>query len=149
MALLEVNQSVTHCWVFNTSPYGTLDVFFLFKYSETTNFFSGFGKFNIFLILVCGLVMFSSMSESYSVGYTIPVSECELNLDSYTKGILSSTNLIGTMSSCAIWGYLSDYKGRKNLILINLILAFVTGFLSVFISSFWGFCVVRILNGIW
>ncbi|KAJ8911193.1 hypothetical protein NQ315_004413 [Exocentrus adspersus] len=108
----------------------------------------GFGKYNVYLILICGLVLFAANSESYGIGYIVPVAECELNLNTYTKGILTSTNIIGTMCSCAIWGYLSDFKGRKKLLMINLVLSSISGFLAAFTKSFWGFCTLRLINGI-
>ncbi|KAJ8965416.1 hypothetical protein NQ314_004169 [Rhamnusium bicolor] len=77
-------------------------------------------------------------SEGYGIGFIVPAAECELELNSYKKGILTSTNLIGNLTSCALWGYLSDIKGRRNLLIINLITAFLTGLSAALTPSFLG-----------
>ncbi|KAJ8965417.1 hypothetical protein NQ314_004170 [Rhamnusium bicolor] len=87
-------------------------------------------------------------TDAYGIGFIVPAAECELSLNNYKKGILTSANLIGTMISCSIWGYLSDIKGRRNLLLLNLLTAFLAGLAAAITPSFWGFCVLRFINGL-
>ncbi|EEZ97916.1 synaptic vesicle glycoprotein 2A-like [Tribolium castaneum] len=109
---------------------------------------TGFGKYNLALILICGLTLYGVNSEAYAVGYVLPSAECDLELDTYMKGILTSTNFIGITGTCCIWGYLSDTKGRKSVLTISLILAFVCSVAAAFVPSFWGFAILRFCNGI-
>lgn len=109
---------------------------------------TGFGKYHILLILICGMAMFSVNTEAFSVGFILPSTECEWQLDTSKKGILTSANVIGIMSTCMFWGYLSDLKGRRQLMMYSFAMAFISSIASAFIKNFWGFVVLRLINGI-
>lgn len=54
-----------------------------------------FGKFNVYLIVVCGIVYSTALVETLSISYILPVSECDLNLSTSQKGILTAIGFIG------------------------------------------------------
>lgn len=118
-----------------------------FKKIFVNIFVIGFGTYNIILILVCGLTLFGVNLEAYAIGYVLPSAECDLQLNTYLKGILTSSSFIGFTSTCCIWGYLSDIKGRKLFLVANLIMGSICSVLAVFISSFWGFTILKLFNG--
>ncbi|CAH0554072.1 unnamed protein product [Brassicogethes aeneus] len=109
---------------------------------------TGFGKYNILLIIACGLSLLSSNIESYSIGYVLPSAECDLSLTTTTKGILTTATFVGILISSLFWGYLSDKKGRRTLICKTLFMTFLASALSSFMPSFWGFVVLRFITGI-
>ncbi|KAJ8960610.1 hypothetical protein NQ318_013902 [Aromia moschata] len=108
---------------------------------------TGFGRYNVILILVCGVLLFAANVENYSVGFVVPAAECGLDLDSFKKGLLTSANFVGLVVSSPLWGYISDIRGRRRLIITNLCLSFVTGVAAAVTPSFWGFSALRLLNG--
>ncbi|RZC33863.1 Sugar tr and/or MFS 1 domain containing protein [Asbolus verrucosus] len=144
-AILETNADYANCtsYGFKIGPEKFKNVEF-----ETALEHTGFGKYNLILILICGLTLFGVNSEAYAIGYVLPSAECDLELNTYTKGILTSTNFIGIMGSCCIWGYLSDTRGRKSVLIISLILGFLCSVAASLTPSFWGFAILRFCNGI-
>ncbi|KAJ8985339.1 hypothetical protein NQ317_008370, partial [Molorchus minor] len=108
----------------------------------------GFGRYNVFLILICGFLLFAVTTETFGVGFVVPAAECELDLDNYTKGILTSANFVGLVAGAPFWGYLSDLRGRRKLLISNLVLAFLSGIIASVTPSFWGYSILRFINGI-
>ena len=108
-----------------------------------------FGKFNYILILVSGGLMASAFIELTSVNIILPVAQCDLNLTTSDKGILSAIGYVGLILSSHLWGFLSDTKGRRITLVSSLILAFTATFLSSFVNNFWLLVLLRFLNGFW
>ncbi|XP_044742214.1 uncharacterized protein LOC123303388 [Chrysoperla carnea] len=54
---------------------------------------TGFGKYNVMLIVMCGLAILGFASESFSLAYIIPAASCELELTTNMKGVLASIYL--------------------------------------------------------
>ncbi|TMW51424.1 hypothetical protein DOY81_003491 [Sarcophaga bullata] len=83
---------------------------------ETAISAAGFGRFNIFLLLVACPAAMASVVETAVVSYILPSAECDLNLNLIDKGILNAVTYCGMIVSAIAWGYLSDRKGRKKLL---------------------------------
>lgn len=77
----------------------------------------------------------------------IPVSECDMQLTTQGKGILSAIGFVGIISSSHLWGFLADTQGRRKIILPTLFLSFTCTILSSITTNFWLFVVFRYLNG--
>lgn len=66
----------------------------------------GFGRMQLQTLLLCGLFLFAVIYETMGVGFVIPVAQCDLNLSSTDKGILSTISFLGefefakSFSSC-------------------------------------------------
>ena len=56
---------------------------------------TGFGKFNYFVILIGGLNMIAVLLEILDISFVLPVSECDMNLTTQDKGILSGVVYAG------------------------------------------------------
>lgn len=56
---------------------------------------SGFGIFNILLLLVTMLANMSNMFESSTISYILPSAECDLKLTMMDKGILNAVTYAG------------------------------------------------------
>lgn len=54
-----------------------------------------FGKFNYCLILVCGINLAAVLLETLGISFVTPIAQCDLNMSSYEKGILSTVSFIG------------------------------------------------------
>ena len=60
------------------------------------SWFSGFGKFHYWLLLVCGWANASDAIELLCISFLLPSAECDLKLTTSDKGWLSATAFIGT-----------------------------------------------------
>lgn len=69
---------------------------------------TGFGKFNIVLVVLSGLVLSTVLLETLSISFILPVSECDLKLNSEEKGLLSGISFGGIIASSHLWGFLAD-----------------------------------------
>jgi MFS family permease len=107
----------------------------------------GFGKFNYVLIVLCGSLMGCGFIELTSVNFIMPVAECDLNLSTSDKGILSAIGYVGVILSSHLWGFLSDTKGRRKTLIVSLLTAFFLTFISSLMKNFWVLVFLRFLNG--
>lgn len=129
---------------------------------------SEFGIYNYALIFMSGIILTAVFAETCGVSYmwvpnrfilisfinsyvitsySIPVSECDLNLTAGRKGILSSIPFVGMIFGSHLWGYLADTIGRRRTILPTLLMAFLLSSLSSLMKNFYLFVILRFFNG--
>jgi MFS transporter, VNT family, synaptic vesicle glycoprotein 2 len=107
----------------------------------------GFGKFNFILIALAGGLMACAFLELTSVNFIMPVAECDLNLSTSDKGILSAIGYVGVILSSHLWGFLSDTKGRRKTLITSLLTAFIATVFSTFVNDFRLLVFLRFING--
>ncbi|KAH8381388.1 hypothetical protein KR093_003933, partial [Drosophila rubida] len=78
---------------------------------------SGFGRFNIILLIFAIFATCANMFESTTMSYILPIAECDLHLTLTDKGVLNACAYAGMIISAIPWGYLADTKGRRNVLL--------------------------------
>ncbi|XP_065364157.1 uncharacterized protein LOC135957355 [Calliphora vicina] len=83
---------------------------------------AGFGRFNVLLLLVACPAAMASVVETAVISYILPSAECDLNLNLLDKGILNAITYCGMIISAIGWGYLSDKKGRKKLLVFGYLM---------------------------
>lgn len=110
--------------------------------------FIGIGKVHYFLIFISGLMIAASITETISVNFIMIAAECDLELSSTDKGLLSSAAYVGTMLTSFFWGYLSDTKGRRDIMKWALLCGSLVSILSSFSVSFLMFLVTRFVVGV-
>lgn len=66
---------------------------------ETAVVVSGFGRFNVLLLLVACPAAMASVIETTVVSYILPSAECDLNLDLVDKGVLNAVTYLGRYSN--------------------------------------------------
>lgn len=106
-----------------------------------------FGKFNYILIILAGGLMGSAFAELASVNFILPLAQCDLDLSSTDKGILSSIGYVGVILSSHLWGFVADTKGRRSSLIPSLLIAFVVTVLSSLANNFWLLVCLRFING--
>lgn len=72
-----------------------------------------FGKYNIGLLILSGLILSTVLLETLSVSYILPVTDCDLKLNSKEKGLLSGIAFAGIIASLHLWGFLADTQVLK------------------------------------
>ncbi|GAB0095015.1 hypothetical protein DMENIID0001_103410 [Sergentomyia squamirostris] len=106
-----------------------------------------FGKFNYFLIFMCGVNLTTVILETLGISFVNPVAQCDLELTNRDKGVLSAIVVVGIILSSHFWGFLADTIGRRAVMMPTLFAAFLSTLLSSFSSNFWVFSVLRFLTG--
>ncbi|XP_011495875.1 PREDICTED: synaptic vesicle glycoprotein 2C-like [Ceratosolen solmsi marchali] len=108
---------------------------------------TGFGKFHYMLLAVCGLIYMDTAIGVTILSFVLPAAQCDLQMDSTSKGWLTAAPMLGMVIGSYIWGCLADTKGRKVVLITTLLMDGIVGILSSFVQYFWVFLVFRFFNG--
>lgn len=79
---------------------------------------TGYGKFHYILLGICGLVSTSEEMDVISMSFILPSAQCDLNLNTHTKGWLNCIIFVGMMVGAYVWGSLADSLGRKRVLIV-------------------------------
>lgn len=90
------------------------------------------GKFNYFLLVICGLCYMAGGVEVGGHSVLILSAECDLNLSLHDKGLLVAVGFCGSILSLPVLGYLSDTYGRVRTMKTTLIGSFCMSVVSAF-----------------
>ncbi|XP_067635960.1 synaptic vesicle glycoprotein 2B [Eurosta solidaginis] len=107
----------------------------------------GYGKFHYILLAICGLVSTSEEMDVISMSFILPSAQCDLDLNTSSKGWLNSIIFIGMMVGAYFWGSIADAVGRKKVLIV---ISFMNGFCIVassFSQNYEWFMLFRFLNG--
>lgn len=85
--------------------------------------------------------------ETIGISFAIPPALCELELNTFKKGILSSITFLGIASTSHVGGFLADEFGRKKTTFISLALSLFISALAALAPSYWMIVVLRFLSG--
>lgn len=88
-----------------------------------------------------------TLSETLGIGYVIATGKCDLELDTFRKGILSSVCVFGIVLSLHLSGFLTDQYGRKRTIYASVALSTTFSVISALVPGFWPLVVFRLLCG--
>ncbi|CAH1982313.1 unnamed protein product [Acanthoscelides obtectus] len=107
---------------------------------------TGFGKFNLVLLLVLFFPCLSQVLETVNISYVLPIAQCDLGISLEDKGFIISVSFIGMVVSGFFWGVLSDSFGRKKVLVYGYFLnaffamigAFATSKTMIIIAKFFG-----------
>lgn len=108
---------------------------------------TGYGRFHYLLLAVCGFVSTSEEMDVISMSFILPSAQCDLELNTHTKGWLNSIIFIGMMAGAYVWGSVADSLGRKKVLIA---ISFMNGLCIVassFTQTFEIFMIFRFLNG--
>lgn len=108
---------------------------------------TGYGKFHYILLAICGLVSTSEEMDVISMSFILPSAQCDLDLNTQTKGWLNSIIFIGMMVGAYAWGSVADSLGRKKVLIVISIMNAICIVASSFSQSYEVFMVFRFLNG--
>ncbi|KAK9889186.1 hypothetical protein WA026_004465 [Henosepilachna vigintioctopunctata] len=108
---------------------------------------TGYGRFHYLLLAVCGFVSTAEEMDVISMSFILPSAQCDLNLNTQSKGWLNSIIFIGMMTGAYVWGSVADSLGRRKVLIV---ISFMNGLCIVassFTQSFEVFMIFRFLNG--
>ncbi|KAL5272991.1 hypothetical protein ACFFRR_000018 [Megaselia abdita] len=125
-------------------PFNTLQR--VYTYEEAISS-AGTGKFQYFLLLVCGLCAVAGASETVGVSVIMYSAQCDLNFSLQEKGILATASIVGIIFSLYITGYLCDTKGRVLILKWTLLISICFSVISVFSINTWMLISMRFMTG--
>lgn len=108
---------------------------------------TGYGKFHYMLLAVCGFVSTSEEMDVISMSFILPSAQCDLELNTYSKGWLNSIIFIGMMAGAYAWGSIADALGRKKVLIAISVMNAICIVASSFSQSYEIFMLFRFLNG--
>ncbi|XP_065215026.1 synaptic vesicle glycoprotein 2C-like isoform X2 [Planococcus citri] len=108
---------------------------------------AGYGKFHYFLLVICGFVSTSEEMDVISMSFILPSAQCDLSLDTHSKGWLNSIIFIGMMAGAYMWGSLADTLGRRKVLIVISFTNAICIIASTFAQSYSVFMLFRFLNG--
>lgn len=104
------------------------------------------------VILTChpstiSLVSTSEEMDVISMSFILPAAQCDLDLNTQTKGWLNSIIFIGMMAGAYCWGSAADSLGRKKVLIVISIMNALCIVASSFCQTYGLFMLFRFLNG--
>lgn len=108
----------------------------------------GMGRFSYGLILKLSTVYFIYGAEMTLLGIIAPFLKCHWNMTDLQIGFMTSTVLVGEGIGFLLWGWLGDVFGRKPILVISLVIAFLFSFFTIFASNYLWFAILRLFVGI-
>ena len=82
-----------------------------------------------------------------SMSFILPAAQCDLDLNTQTKGWLNSIIFIGMMVGAYCWGSAADSIGRKKVLIVISIMNALCIVASSFCQNYALFMFFRFLNG--
>lgn len=113
-----------------------------------TFLFIGNGRYQLFLLLVCGSGLMGVVVENVNIGFVLPYARCDLKFSSAEQGALNAVGYIGIVVSSHLWGFLADTWGRRKVLRTALFGSFTCAVLSAFSISTMMLIVTRLCVGI-
>ncbi|KAL1508930.1 hypothetical protein ABEB36_003747 [Hypothenemus hampei] len=108
---------------------------------------TGYGKYNIFVLLATGGCLMCVIIETMNMSFIIPAAQCDLHLTLSEKGILVSISFLGVITTSHFWGFMADYRGRRNILILSLITSSILSIIGSVIPWAWLFILLRYING--
>ncbi|XP_034485625.1 synaptic vesicle glycoprotein 2B-like [Drosophila innubila] len=109
---------------------------------------SGFGRFNLILLIVAIPATCANMFESTTMSYILPIAECDLHLTLTDKGVLNACAYAGMIISAIPWGYLADTKGRRKVLVCGYLLTCICVLGSALSQNFIMLVTFKFLGGL-
>merc|ERR1712054_87081 len=108
----------------------------------------GFGRFHIFLFVVCGLGWTSDGSEGAVLGFLLPELRKDFQLTTSQEGNLGSAAALGQVIGALLFGFISDWLGRRPAFITSVTLAGILGTTTALAPNFHAMMALRFLTGI-
>lgn len=115
---------------------------------ETAIELTGYGRFHYYLLAICGLVSTSEEMDVISMSFILPSAQCDLDLNTQTKGWLNSIIFIGMMVGAYVWGSIADTLGRRKVLIVISFMNALCIVASSFCQTYILFMIFRFLNGV-
>ncbi|CAH2040088.1 unnamed protein product, partial [Iphiclides podalirius] len=107
---------------------------------------TGHGRYNYSLLFACFMIIVAMGIDIFGLGIIATAATCDLGMTIKEIGILSSMPFAGIIVMSYPWGYLSDTRGRKLVLMCSMCGSFVSAVLSSFARSWQVLAALRFLS---
>ncbi|KAM3956168.1 synaptic vesicle 2-related protein [Aphomia sociella] len=107
---------------------------------------TGHGKYNMGLLLACFMVITAMGIDIFGLGIIVTAATCDLGMGLEEIGVLSSMPFAGIIVMSYPWGYLSDTRGRKLVLMWAMCGSFVSSALSSFAPNWQMLAALRFIS---
>ncbi|EDV53719.1 synaptic vesicle glycoprotein 2B [Drosophila erecta] len=108
----------------------------------------GFGRVQWIVLFAAGLLLMMVINETMGMSYITIVSQCDFEMNSIDKAVMSAASFIGIFCSSYYWGYLSDTIGRRPVLIYTTIAGNFLSLCSTVIPYYWLYVFIRFGVGI-
>ncbi|XP_045449325.1 synaptic vesicle glycoprotein 2B-like [Melitaea cinxia] len=108
---------------------------------------TGYGWFNVALMLRTLPAFWSSVSVTSAASYIFTRAQCDMNLRLLDMGTVTAMTYIGMISSAVIWGFLSDTLGRKKFLVWGFFCSGLIEIAAAMSQNFTMLLVTRFMSG--
>ncbi|XP_033228568.1 synaptic vesicle glycoprotein 2B-like [Belonocnema kinseyi] len=114
---------------------------------------TGYGIFNILLLLAVLPAGWSAVFDTTSPAFILPAVECLFELTLFRKGVFVSIVYVGIIVAGVLWDFLlqdsmTNHFGKRNLLLLGLLLDSVCNVGSAFVDSYYVFLLLKFISGL-
>ncbi|XP_049870514.1 synaptic vesicle glycoprotein 2B-like [Pectinophora gossypiella] len=109
---------------------------------------TGFGVYNIFHMLLGGIILMGVITQSLALGYVLPAAQCDLGLTASLQGLLAATPFMAIILTSYVWGWLGDTRGRRPVMLYTMLVSVVFSVFTSFAPDTASFAVLQFLSAV-
>ncbi|XP_014206973.1 solute carrier family 22 member 5 [Copidosoma floridanum] len=114
---------------------------------------TGFGLFNILLLLAAVPVGWTCIIDTTSTAFIINSTECIFELTMLRRGIAFATIFIGMVISGPIWDFflqdsITDSFGKRNVMIVGLLFDAMCNVVWIHTNSYYVFILLKFISGI-
>lgn len=99
------------------------------------------------VFITSALCWMGCIAETLGMSYVIPAAECDLRLNTFKKGLLTSIPFLGIALTSHLWGFLADVYGRRTIIIVSVIGSLVLSLTASLVPIFEAMVVIRLFSG--
>ncbi|XP_026330377.1 synaptic vesicle glycoprotein 2B-like [Hyposmocoma kahamanoa] len=114
---------------------------------ETALDIAGYGRFSRSALGACACAFFTTGVENCVMSYVLPAAKCELQLTTYTTGLINMAFMSGGVASAFFWGIVADVFGRRNILCTTLLLNATITLVQSTVSDYRVLLAARSING--
>ncbi|XP_044258117.1 synaptic vesicle glycoprotein 2B-like [Tribolium madens] len=114
---------------------------------ETAISATGFGIFNLILVVVSTPSILASQLETSSLSFVFPVARCDLDISLEARGLLNAIVYTGMIISCFMWGSFIDVFGRRKILVFTHLIGAFFVLMTTFAPNFYVLLVSKFLGG--
>lgn len=108
---------------------------------------TGYGKFNIGLMLCTLPAFWSAVSVTSSISYIFTRAQCDMGLSLLDMGTITAMTYGGMISSAMVWGFLSDTLGRRQIMVWGFFCSGIVEMTAAMSQNFAMLLVMRFASG--
>ncbi|CAG5034015.1 unnamed protein product [Parnassius apollo] len=108
---------------------------------------TGYGRFNVALMLCTLPAFWSAVSVTSSVSYIFTRAQCDMQLSLLDMGTVNAITYGGMISSAMLWGFLSDTLGRRQILAWGFFCSGVVEIAAAMSQSFTMLLITRFASG--